>query len=97
MAQDQKPWPKPADSPPAFTLHPDGYFRSDRALAGPLRMGTAPGSVGPKNRLDDGTTSSDFGSDSISPRRFDPAGTSTTRAPEREASARVSRESRKPR
>jgi hypothetical protein len=94
MAQDQKPWPKIAESSPAFTLTPDGVFRSDRALTGPLRMGTAPG-VGPKNRLDDGTTSSDFGTDRISPRRFDPAGTSTTRAPERESSARISREIRK--
>jgi hypothetical protein len=90
----QDPWPKIAESPPALTLHPDAYLRSDRALVGPLRMGTAPG-VGPKNRLDDGTTSSDFGSDRISPRRFDPAGTSSTRAPERESSARVSREIRK--
>jgi hypothetical protein len=90
----QDPWPKIAESPPAYTLTPDGVFRSDRALIGQLRMGTAPG-VGPKNRLDDGSSSSDFGSDRISPRRFDPAGTSTTRAPERESSARISREIRK--
>jgi hypothetical protein len=57
-------------------------------------MSTAKG-VGPKDRLDDGTTSSDFGTDRISPRRFDPAGSSNTRGPEREASTRISREARK--
>jgi hypothetical protein len=96
MAQHQKPWPPIAESPPAYTLHPDGVFRSDRALAGPLRMGTAQG-AGPKNRLDDGTTSSDMGVDRASPRKFDPAGTSTTRGPAREESPRISREARKPR
>jgi hypothetical protein len=60
-----------AASPPAFTLTPDGYLKSDRALAGPLRLGTAPG-VGPK-----GTRTTGFGTDfgvDRNNKRFDPMG-----------------------
>jgi hypothetical protein len=92
----QDPWPKMAESPPACTLTPNGYLKSDRPLVGPLRMGTAPG-VGPRNRLDDGTINSDFGTDRVSPRGFDPAGTSSTRGPAQEKSTRTSREVRRPR
>ena len=70
----------------------DGFLKSERSLAGPLRMGTAP-NVGPRGALRDG--SSDFGMDRVSPRGFDPEGTSDTRAPPQEASTLVSRETRR--
>lgn len=70
---------------------PDAVLRSDRSLAGPLRMGTAPG-VGP--RRTGGPTATDFGVDRVSPRGFDPMGTSDTRAPAQEASTLVSRQRR---
>jgi hypothetical protein len=57
-----------------------------------LRLGTAPG-VGPKGALLNGN--SDLGLDRITPRGFDPAGTSDTRAPAQEASQLVSREARR--
>ena len=89
----QNPWPKIAESPPAWTLTPDGYRKSDRSLAGPLRLGTAPG-VGPKGNSNSGF-GTDMGVDRVSPRRFDPMGTHDTRAPAREESTRVSTEVRK--
>jgi hypothetical protein len=72
---------------------PDGYLRSDRPLAGPLRLGTEP-RVGPRGLSRDGT-SSDFEMDRVSPRGFDPAGTSDTRAPAQEASYLLSRSIRR--
>jgi hypothetical protein len=68
---------------------PDGYFRSDRKLAGPLRLGTEP-RVGPRG-LVRAAGPSDMGMDRISPRGFDPAGTSDTREPAQERSYLLSR------
>lgn len=89
----QDPWPKIAPSPPAWALTPDCYLKSDRSLAGPLRLGTAPG-VGPKGGLAGGF-GTDFGTDRVTPRGFDPMGTSDTRAPRQEATDRVSSEIRR--
>jgi hypothetical protein len=96
--ETQAPWPRKRDdgteprSPTAFFANPDAIMKSDRSLAGPLRMGTAPG-AGPTGALRGGT-SSDFGMDRVSPRRFDPIGNSLNRAGDREASPLVSRELR---
>ena len=68
---------------------PDGYLRSDRSLAGPLRLGTEP-RVGPGGLLRDGN-SSDFGMDRVTPRGFDPIGTSRRRGGEQEGSTLLSR------
>lgn len=95
--ENQSPWPtvRPEGterrSPTACFITPDGKLRSDRSLAGPLRLGTSAG-VGPKGALRNGT--SDFGMDSITPRRFDPIGTPDERAPAREASKLISKEIR---
>lgn len=96
--ETQRPWPATRDtgqerrSPTAFFTDPDGIKKSERSLAGPLRMGTAPG-VGPNGPLRDGG-GSDYGMDRISPRRFDPIGNSLVRGGERESSPLVSRELR---
>jgi len=90
----QGPWPPRMDDQPSATFATaDGYLRSGRPLAGPLRLGTAPGS-GPSGLLNDGNAS-DFGMDRVSPRRFDPMGSHNTRSPEREASTLLSRETRR--
>jgi hypothetical protein len=81
-------------APSAFFTSPDGFLKSERSLAGPLRRGTAAG-VGPSGATTNG--SSDFGMDRISPRRFDPIGNSLNRAGERESSPLISRELRAPR
>jgi hypothetical protein len=81
----RRTWPRYND-PPATFLAPDGVMRSERSLAGPLRLGTAPG-VGPNGMLDDGYGRSDFGMDRISPRCHDPIG----RAPYTAVSRLVSR------
>ena len=70
---------------------PDATERSDRSLAGPLRLGPAP-CVVPRGALRPG--GSDLGTDRVSPRGFDPMGTSDTRAPEQEGSTLISREVR---
>ena len=88
----QGEWPTVKREPVGFYQHPDGILRSDRSLAGPLRLGTEP-RVGPRGFLRDGNAS-DFGMDRVTPRGFDPAGTSDTRAPPQEASSLLSRESR---
>jgi hypothetical protein len=96
--ETQKPWPRTRDdgteprSPTAFFAHPDGMLKSDRSLAGPLRMGTAPG-AGPTGALRGGT-SSDFGMDRVTPRRIDIIGTPLDRQGATEASPLVSRELR---
>jgi len=98
--ETQRPWPMTRDTgverraPSAFFTSPDGYLKSERSLAGPLRRGTAPG-VGPRGASDNG--SSDFGMDRISPRRFDPMGTYLSRDTQtREPSPLISRELRGP-
>lgn len=88
----QNPWPLVKRERIADFLSPDGYLRSERSLAGPLRMGTEP-RVGPKG-LVAGGTASDFGMDRISPRGFDPMGTNDERAPRQESSPLLSRQVR---
>lgn len=95
--ETQSPWPRvrpegsERGSPEACFITADGKLKSDRSLAGVLRMGTAAG-VGPAGALRDGT--SDFGMDEIEIRRFDPLGTHDVRAPAREKSKLISREIR---
>lgn len=85
----QSEWPVNRD-PSATFVTADGYLNTDgRNLAGPLRTGTEP-RVGPRGRANGGT-SSDFGTDRISPRRFDPIGNSLNRGGAREESERVRR------
>lgn len=98
--ENQREWPRvraedgtERRSPTGFYQSPDVIERSNRSLAGPLRMGTAPG-VGPRGALRGGTTS-DFGMDRVTPRGFDPMGTSLTRSPNQEASDLVSKEVRR--
>ena len=93
MPNRDRSWPYrtgQAASPPSFTVSPDALLRSDRALAGPLRLGTEP-RVGPRGIVGDGAINTDFGVDRISPRGFDPMGTSDTRLPPQEASELISR------
>lgn len=96
--ETQAPWPRTREdgteprSPTAFFVHPDTTLKSERSVAGPLRMGTAPG-VGPSGAIRGGT-SSDFGLDRVSPRRFDPIGTPLERQGPQEASTLISRELR---
>jgi hypothetical protein len=86
----QSEWPRVKRQPAvADFLTPNGFLKSDRSLAGPLRLGTEP-RIGPRGLLPDGT-SSDFGMDRVTPRGFDPAGTSDTRAPPQEGSTLLSR------
>jgi hypothetical protein len=59
-----------------------------------LRLGTAPG-VGPRGAPPPG--GSDLGTDRVSPRGFDPLGTSDTRMPAQESSSLVSRDVRRKR
>lgn len=95
MAQHQGKqgeWPNVKGNPTADYLTPDGFLRSSRSLAGPLRMGTEP-RVGPRDAPASVGTS-DFGLDRVSPRGFDPIGTSDTRAPAQEGSSRLSRDVR---
>lgn len=99
--ENQREWPQgrvsdgtERRSPTGFFQTADALLRSDRSLAGPLRRGTSRG-VGPTGRGGGrGGGSSDFGMDRITPRGFDPMGTSDTRAPPQEASELVSRETR---
>lgn len=97
---NQSPWPRPRQTgsagyrgdPNACFQTPDATLRSDRSLAGPLRLGTE-AKVGPRGASPPGA--SDFGMDRVSPRGFDPMGTSDTRAPAQEASTLISREVRR--
>ena len=70
---DKRTWPygnsDPAlnrDAPDVYFTGPDGYHRSDREVAGPLRMGTTP-NVGPKGPAvwADRSWRSDLGMDRI--------------------------------
>ena len=93
MADSQREWPPVRGNPRAFYITPDVAQRSDRAYAGPLRMATSPG-VGPRGALFRDGFGSDLGTDRISPRGFDPMGTSLERAPRQEASGEISKEVR---
>jgi len=78
----QGEWPRAHRNEPddVFTVTRDGYQKYDRSLVGPLRYGTAEG-VGPKGRavVADGSERTDMGMDRVSPREFDPMGTSLNR------------------
>ena len=87
----QGEWPKVTGNPTAIFTNPDGYLKSTRSVAGPLRLGTEP-RIGPKGALGNGT--SDYGTDRISPRGFDPIGTALNRYGPQEASPLVSTELR---
>lgn len=77
----QGEWPRVKREPDAWVLKPDGYERTDRSYAGPLRTGTsALHGVGPKNLVTTGESRiTDLGTDRVSPRGFDPAGTALSR------------------
>lgn len=81
-------WPTVKRERIADFVTPNGYLRSERSLAGPLRMGTTP-NVGPKG-LVAGGTASDFEMDRM-PRRFDPIGSHNDRTPPRPTSTLLSR------
>lgn len=95
---NQRAWPStrrsgPGQRDPRACYQAPGLLeRSDRSVAGPLRMGTHP-SVGPRGRGMPG--GSDFGMDRITPVGFDPLGTSLERAPAQEASEPISRQVRR--
>ena len=96
---NQREWPPVREtngterrSPTGFYQHPNVIERSDRSLAGPLRLGTEP-RVGPRGLVRNG--SSDLGMDRISRRGFDPLGTSDERSNVQESSELVSREVRR--
>jgi hypothetical protein len=73
---DRRTWPYGNRDPvlnrdapgPVYYTGPDGYHRSDRDVAGPLRMGTT-ANVGPKGPAvrADRSWESDFGMDRIDP------------------------------
>ena len=99
MPDRRRGWPydgQGAASPPAITVSPDTDLRSNRSLAGPLRLGTEP-RVGPRGNVvsESGFLGSDLGVDRISPRGFDPMGTSDSRLPPQEASELLSRAGRR--
>jgi hypothetical protein len=82
-------WPPKTDNQPiADFKHPDGFLRSERSVAGPLRLGTEP-RVGP-NGLVSGANVSDFGMDRVTPRGFDPLGTELNRIGPQESSPLLS-------
>jgi hypothetical protein len=100
--ENQREWPRKRErdgteprSPVGFFQSPDAIERSNRSLVGPLRLGTSPG-VGPRGAQRNGFNS-DFGVDRITPRGFDPMGTSLEREPRQESSELVSREVRRSR
>jgi hypothetical protein len=78
----QSEWPIVKREPDAYVLVPDVYERTDRGVAGPLRFGTVRNGVGPRGpaRSAEGRGEvSDYGMDRVSPRSFDPMGTSIAR------------------
>jgi hypothetical protein len=74
----QSEWPIVKREPDAYVLVPDVYERTDRDVAGPLRFGTLQDGVGPRGE-NHPSGSSDYGKDRVSPREFDPMGTSLKR------------------
>ena len=96
MANRRRTWPYSgaAESPPAITVSPDTTLNSARSLAGPLRLGTEP-RVGPRGVIPEGVRESDLGVDRVTPRGFDPMGTSDTRAPPQEPSELIARAGRR--
>jgi hypothetical protein len=85
----QSEWPIVKRERIADFAVPDGYLRSSRPLTGPLRIGTEP-RVGPRGPVPDGVVS-DFEMDRVSPRSFDPMGTSDRRDPRFPSSFLLSR------
>jgi hypothetical protein len=96
MPNRRQTWPYrgAAESPPAITVTPDTTLNSGRSLAGVLRMGTAP-PVGPRGVIGDGPGDTDFGMDRVTPRGFDPMGTSDMREARQESSELISRAGRR--
>ena len=96
--ETQREWVRTKDNgfekrgPVGCFMSPDGKFRSDRGVAGPLRLGTEP-KVGPSGALLDGT--SDWGMDRVTPRDFDPMGTSMNRTANPEKTRLISKEVRR--
>jgi hypothetical protein len=86
----QTEWPRVDSNPSATFVTRDGYLKSGRSLAGPLRIGTT-GDVGPRGAPPNGP--SDFGMDHIDPAhgRFDPIGNSMVFTPEPRAAGLVRR------
>lgn len=79
----QGEWPRIQREPDAWTVSPDTLLKSERSLAGPLRSGTVP-NVGPRGLSAGGESRrSDYGMDRVSPREFDPMGTSSSRRDQR--------------
>ena len=97
--ENQREWPKGQErtgadrtAPVGRFVNPDVITKSDRSLAGPLRMGTEP-RVGPRGAVQPGP--SDYEMDRITPRGFDPIGNSLTFAPDQPPSSLVSRDIRR--
>jgi hypothetical protein len=83
------------DQPVARYQTADGVLKSTRSVAGALRYGTMP-NVGPRgDAITGGGNGTDFGMDRITPRGFDPMGTSLRREPNQEGSTLVSRDVRR--
>jgi hypothetical protein len=80
MAKERE-WPSVKRQPEAYYLTGDGYQRSNRSVAGPLRSGNAVGvgSRGAAAATGRDEERSDFGMDRVSPREFDVMGTSMRR------------------
>lgn len=92
--ENQREWYPAKREPVGCFQIPDGKTRSDRVLAGALRLGTSPG-VGPGGPTLDGR--SDFRTDRIDPRRWDPMGTAKERyvgSPPQPAAKLISKEIR---
>jgi hypothetical protein len=81
------------NAPVPFFQAPGILERSGRSVAGPLRRGTLRENVGPRGGRP--TFGSDMGMDRVTPRGFDPMGTSLERAPRQEASQLIARETRR--
>lgn len=65
MAQKESEWPRVKREKEVCFQTPDGLFRTDRDMAGPLRFGTAPG-CGPRgNRVVGEGQNSDMGMDRL--------------------------------
>lgn len=99
MPNRRRSWPYEgqAASPPAITVSPDGTWNSARRFVGPLRAATEP-RVGPRGAPNAETIDTDVGVDRISPRTWDPMGTSDARTavfPPSELIARVARRRRR--